>query len=174
MAERVSRRSSVALALLLAAVAAAVYAPAVHNGFVWDDDQVVVRDPRARDLRPLGTVVFSADEVRPYYRPLTRASFVVEWAAFGAAPRPFHAISVAFHVVNVVLLFRLVLGLFRHVWPAFAAGLLLAVHPINAEAVNFISGRNNVMGFGSKLSHTAASVKAARTAFMSRPGRRAR
>jgi tetratricopeptide (TPR) repeat protein len=163
MVDRLKARLRLVLALLLVAVTAAVYAPALENGFVWDDDEIVVRDPAVRDLRHLRTVVLSADEMPPYYRPLTRASFVVEWAAFGADPRPFHAISLGLHAVNVVLVFCLALGLLGHVWPAFAAALLFALHPINAEAVNFISGRNNLLA----LACMVASLLAFRRALTS-------
>jgi tetratricopeptide (TPR) repeat protein len=64
----------------------------------------------------------------------------------GLTPWPYHAVNVALHIANSVLVFWLV-GFFtrRRLLP-LAAAVLFAVHPIHTEAVAWISGRAELMG----------------------------
>jgi hypothetical protein len=49
------------------------------------------------------------------------------------------------HLLNVLLLYLLGLRFFRTAAPAVLAAALFAVHPVNAEAVNFLSARNTLL-----------------------------
>ena len=130
---------------VLVAVTVAVYAPSLGNGFVWDDHEIIVSNPQTRDLSALPAVMLSVDETAPYYRPLARASYLLDYRLFGMNPSGFHAVSVLLHAAAVLALFWLAALLFESQPPAFLAALLFAVHPVNAEAVAFISGRNSLL-----------------------------
>jgi hypothetical protein len=130
-------------AAILVAAALLAYGSSLRNGFVWDDEAIVVTNPDTRDIGSLPRVVLSPDEFPPYYRPLTRASFLFDYQLFGMEPLGFHAVNVLIHVGAVIALWALGLRIFASRPPAFVAAFLLAVHPVNAEAVNFITGRNN-------------------------------
>ncbi len=145
-------RDLLAAALLLLAASLGAHANTLANGFVWDDEVVVLGTPESRDLSRLATALTSPDEVRPYYRPLTRASFLVDHALWGLDARGFHAVNVAIHALNVLLLFVLGRRLFGRTAPALLAGLLLAVHPLHTESTAFLSGRNNLFALLFSLS----------------------
>jgi tetratricopeptide (TPR) repeat protein len=134
-----SRAESALPAVLVVLVALAVHAGTLGNGFVWDDEVVVLDSSRT-----LGQVLLSPDEVAPYYRPLSRASYFVDRALFGMNPRGHHAVNVALHGGCVLLLYLLARRLFDATSPAVLAALLLAVHPIHVEAVAFVTARNNL------------------------------
>jgi predicted TPR repeat methyltransferase len=138
-------RTDLLLGAALVALTLTVYGNAIPNGFVWDDGYIIVENPQTRDLGAVGELVLSPDVVKPYYRPVTRISYLVDYAVFGMDPRGFHVVNVAVHAANVLLLFALGLRLFGGRAAAFVAATLLAVHPINAEAVNFVSARNNLL-----------------------------
>ncbi len=129
--------------VLLAAVTLAAYANAIPNGFVWDDETIIVKNPDTRDLSRIGKVLLSPDETAPYYRPLNRASYLVDYQLFGMDPRGFHAVSVAIHAAAVLALYAFARRLLAARAPALVAALLLAVHPIGVEAVSFVTTRNN-------------------------------
>ena len=132
-------------ALALVAAALAAHGLVVGNGFVWDDKAIiVVGNPDTRDLHHLPHVLLSPDEMKPYYRPLTRASFLVDYQLFELDPRPYHLVNLLLHVVAVLLLYTLGCRVFESRAPAFAAALMLAVHPIHSEVVAFVSARNNI------------------------------
>jgi len=133
-----------ALAAALAVVAFAVWTPVLGNGFVWDDGPIIVENPDTRDLGSLPRVLLSPDQTPPYYRPLNRASYLLDHRLFGLDPRGFHAVSLALHVANVLLLFAIGRRLLGAEVPAALAALLFALHPVNAEAVSFVTARNNL------------------------------
>ncbi len=149
-------------ALLL--LAGAVYGNSLANGFVAEDGLVVVDNPATRDLSRLGEVLLSPDEVPPYYRPLNRASYLVDHRLFGLDPRAFHAVNVLLHAASVLLLYALARRLFEPRWPALLAAALLAVHPIHAEAVNFVTARNNLFALAFALAALVLFVDATRRA----------
>jgi tetratricopeptide (TPR) repeat protein len=131
-------------AWILIAITLTVYANSLLGGFVWDDVPIVVESQFGPAPRSLVEVVTTPDEVKPYYRPLNRASYLIDARIWGARPGGFHAVNVALHAANVAALYFLVRLLFRRRGLAFAAALLLALHPVNAETVDFISARNNL------------------------------
>lgn len=127
-----------AFVVLLAAVA--IHAGTLWNGFVWDDEAIVVSESRS-----VGQVLLSPDEVAPYYRPLSRASYLLDRALWGQDPRGYHAVNLALHAGCALLLYLLARRLFSSTAPAMVAALLLAVHPIHVEAVAFVTARNNLL-----------------------------
>jgi Flp pilus assembly protein TadD len=119
------------------------------NGFVWDDHQIV-QGPAEVGLSDVSDALTTADvllksQPTPYYRPLTRVTFVADRALFGLSPLPYHLENVGLHVAAALALFALARRLFGQTVPAFGAALLFAVHPVNAETVNFVSARNNAL-----------------------------
>ena len=138
-------RSLRASLVFLALLTVAVYGNSLVNGFVWDDEFIIVNDPAVRDPSGAATLMFSPDVVKPYYRPLNRASYLLDYRLFGMRPAGFHAVNVLIHLLNVLLLYLLGLRIFRSAAPAVLAAALFAVHPVNAEAVNFLSARNTLL-----------------------------
>ena len=75
------------------------------------------------------------------YRPLTVATFRLNYMLHELQPLGYHLVNVLLHSA-VCYLYVLLCGVvFSEVWPALIAGLLFAVHPIHTEAVSIKSGR---------------------------------
>lgn len=132
-------------AVLLVAVTLLVHGNTLSNGFVWDDETIIVRNPDTRDLSRLGRVLLSPDEKPPYYRPLNRATYLLDHQVFGMEPRGFHLVNVLLQIACVLALYWLGRRLFASRAPAFLAAALLAVHPIATEVVAFVTARNNLL-----------------------------
>ena len=137
-------RRPAAAGLLAVAAALAAHGTILRNGFVSDDEDIIVSNPDTRDLSQLGKVLLSPDSIKPYYRPLNRASYLIDYQLAGMNPAWFHAVNLALHALSVWLLFVLGLRLFGATAPALGAALLLALHPIHCEAVAYASARNNL------------------------------
>jgi tetratricopeptide (TPR) repeat protein len=149
----------------LVALVVAAYAPSLRGGFVWDDRLTIVQNPDVRALSSLGRVVTSADQLQasnptPYYRPLSRLLFTLDYQAWGLNPIGYRAESLALHAAAVVLLFVLARKLIGSPGPAFVAAALLAVHPVNVEAVAFVTARNNLLVGVFVLGATLAWIRA--------------
>ena len=98
-----------AIMAILVAVAAA-YAPALWNGFVWDDTALVLRDPLIRSWRliPEGFnhFLFVDATASDFYRPVQRMIYTLDYAAFSFAPAGYHFTNIAIHAgAAIALLF---------------------------------------------------------------------
>ncbi len=123
--------------LLLAAVAA-TFANAVGNGFVYDDQLVIVDDPAVR-------LPLSAGLTGLNYRPLRTLSYRVDYALAGMDPRAFHVGNILYHGLAVLLVYALLVGLGAAPPGALVGALVFAVHPVQADAVSYAAGRRDVL-----------------------------
>jgi hypothetical protein len=57
----------------------------------------------------------------------------------------YHAASLVLHIVAVLVLFRILLMLCGHVWPACAGAMLFALHPVQVETVAWASGMKDLL-----------------------------
>ncbi len=125
--------------------AVAVYLNALDNPFVYDDYRTVVSNGSLGDPTNLRRLL-----LHDVARPLTNISFAVDRWIWGSNSFGFHLTGVLLHAANVLLLCVWVDCLGRdsgrrtEIAP-FAAGVVLAVHPLMVEAVGYISGRSEVL-----------------------------
>src|SRR6266404_348554 len=127
-----------AVAALLV-IALACYANALANGFVFDDHGHVLTDKSFRSLSNVPSLLVAS------YRPLRDITYAIDFAIWGERPLGFHLTSVLIHVVNTLLVFALLLRITRKTLLASLAALIFAIHPIQPDAVTYISGRRDVL-----------------------------
>jgi len=77
------------------------------------------------------------------YWPMVYSSFWLEDKLWGLGPVGYHAVNVALHAVNTLLLWRILTRLDAP--GAWLAATLFAVHPMQAEAVTWIMGRKDLL-----------------------------
>lgn len=89
---------------------------------------------------------------RGYYRPLLMATFYADQALWFLSESFMHLENVLLHAWNSLWVFGLAWQVRRILnagdrwhWAPLVAALLFAVHPVNAEAVCWISGRTDVL-----------------------------
>ena len=131
-----SARLGGALIVLLTLVA---YLPAMRGGFIWDDDDHLTKNPAMLSVEGLKQI-WSSLAVSRYY-PLTLTSFWVQRHFWGLHPLPYHAVNIALHAVNAVLLWTLLRRL--KVRGAWVAAALWALHPVNVETVAWVTELKN-------------------------------
>ncbi len=135
---------TLALAALLVATAAA-YAPAVGE-FHWDDGKAVLRNPVVLDPSRIGWRDFVPPSLGRN-RPLTDLTFAANYRVSGTANAPYVATNVAIHLAAVLLAWAVARALLRRSGHpraeglALAVGSLFALHPLQTEAVSFVSQR---------------------------------
>lgn len=79
----------------------------------------------------------------PGFRPLLKLSFAVNHAS-GLGITGFHAVNLALHAANAILVWALLRRLGPRVSGAAGLGaLLFALHPVQTEAVTYVSGRSS-------------------------------
>ncbi len=134
------------IALFIVAVCALLYGPSVTDKFVSLDDGLLITDnPAIQELSPatLKRVFTTYDP--ELYDPLTLMTYQVEHALFGFRPGVFHLDNLILHTLNALLVFAVMLQLFRRKGVAAATALLFAVHPLQTEAVLWAAARKDLL-----------------------------
>jgi hypothetical protein len=155
-----SRRELWIPLLILTFVTLAVYSATFFNGFVMDDEVIIVNNPQTLSLANVPEVLLAPDLIKPYYRPLNRATYLFDYQVAGMNPLWYHGVNILIHLGNVILLYLISVRLMRNRYAALVAALLFAVHPVNCEAVNFISARNTLMALFFSLASLIAYMNA--------------
>lgn len=138
--------------LLIIGATFVVYAPALRNGFVWDDTALVLRDPLIRSWRLIpegfGHFLFVDATASNFYRPLQRLTFTADYALWGFDyPGGWHFTSIAIQAAAAAALYALLrrwLGETRRHW-SLGAALLWAIHPLHTSAVTYVAGRADLL-----------------------------
>lgn len=136
--------------LFIAFVSLGIYYPSLFGEINSVDDYQMITALMNTDRIPWKEL-FLPSSSPVYYRPLLMLTFYFDRFAFGCSEFFMHFDNVAIHAINSILIFFIVRKLLdtsnitsSSFAPMFAA-LLFALHPINAEPVNFISGRTDVL-----------------------------
>ncbi|NJM16933.1 MAG: hypothetical protein HC896_17540 [Bacteroidales bacterium] len=85
------------------------------------------------------------------YRPLSIATFAIEYEIFGPKPFVGHLINILLYIATGMVLFFLLrrIALDLHItepqWLAFICSLMFMVHPVHTEVVANIKGRDELM-----------------------------
>lgn len=136
---------------LLLMLCAATYLPTLQGGFVWDDHQLVgdraelLAHGSLRDF--FSTSLFGAawgETLSVYYRPMVLLSLALDQRLWEGDPFGFHLQNLGWHLLAVGVCHAL---LRRLASPAGAlvGTALFAMHPLQSEAVGWISGRAEPM-----------------------------
>ena len=148
--------------LLVPLFTAAVFLPALKNGFVnWDDIYNLVENTKYRGLGPEQLKwMFTSFRLGPY-TPLTSMSFGLDYLVWGGVDAfGYHLTSVLLHSFNALLFYFLCVKLLSLAFrpppggaepgtevplAAGFAALLFAVHPLRVESAVWLSGRHDVL-----------------------------
>ena len=158
------------LLFVVAVVAVLPYLGVLDSPYVFDDVKLVRdnKDLGARGPGVLGEIAgtfdvtsrqWSGDELRANYRPLRFLSYHLDYylsTVFfsekdfnpGEDPPPpffFHLQNIFWHALNAVLVFLLGRRLLGSDAGGLIAALLFALHPVQTEAVTYISSRRDVL-----------------------------
>ena len=130
--------------LICATIGLLLYLNSLGGGLVFDDLGALIAN---EDIRPTHSwfrllvddfwgVPMSSVDSHKSYRPLTVATFKLNYMLHKLEPLGYHLVNVLLHSVVCYLYVQLCGVVFSEVWPALIAGLLFAVHPIHTEAVS--------------------------------------
>ena len=140
------------LPLLLTLAAAALYWPALQNGFVnYDDDRYVTANVQVQGGLSMGNLAWACTHpVADNWHPLTVLSHMLVCQLCGLHPWGHHLVNVLLHAVNAGLVFLLLYTLTGARWRSLLVAALFAAHPLRVESVAWVAERKDVLsaGFG--------------------------
>jgi len=142
------------LPAIFAVSIAAAYSNALHGPFVFDDWHTIEQNPHIRRLAEIprffvdpNTTTILRENMD--LRPLLVTTFAVNYAVSGSETWSYHVVNLLLHWVAVLLVFRIVRD---HLWlghdavpVAAAAALIVALHPLNSEPVNYLASRSALL-----------------------------
>jgi hypothetical protein len=139
--------------LVLWGLALFAYANSFRDGLVYDNHLVIAQDARVHQVTAENIrLILTKDywykiSLSPLYRPLATLSYLFNYAVLGNGGRPagYHAINLALHAANIVLVYLVGWLLMTEFWPAFAMAAIWAVHPVLTESVTNIVGRADLL-----------------------------
>ena len=122
-----------------------VYIPVMNGGFVnFDDPDYVLDNIFIKSLSNFSSLITTP--VQGNYHPLTMISLAINYQISGLNAWSYHLFNLIFHLVNVLLVFRLArLWSNQNFIVAFTTAILFAVHPMHVESVAWISERKDVL-----------------------------
>jgi tetratricopeptide (TPR) repeat protein len=126
---------------VLVAMTCLAYWPAMHGDFVLDDDDLITANPLVKASDGLYRIWFTTQAID--YWPVTNTVFWFEWRLFGMEPTGYHAINLALHIIDALLIWAVLRRL--SIPGAYLAALVFAVHPVNVESVAWIAQHKNTL-----------------------------
>lgn len=146
-----------AAALIVAGAAA--YWNSLRAPLVLDDIASVAENPSIRKLWPIWTVLAPPANVGLGGRPVSNLTFALNYAVGGTFPAGYHVVNLVIHLATAVTLLAFLCHTFARpvlqrwvpeparVGLAFAISSLWLLHPLQTEAVTYISQRTeSLMG----------------------------
>ncbi len=141
----------VTLIILIAAVCFVVFYTTAGFDFVADDWRLIYEKKDFLqswgNLPTVFTQPFPAEtyEPIPYYRPVVSLVNFVNFHLLGKTTFGYHIVNLGFHALNAILIYLLLLVLFKRELLSFLAALFFAAHPVHTASVVWISGRTDLI-----------------------------
>ncbi|KKW38838.1 hypothetical protein A2454_06485 [Candidatus Peribacteria bacterium RIFOXYC2_FULL_55_14] len=122
-----------------------VYLQAAGFEFLlFDDELLIIDNPKIRGLTFTHLLQIFTTYDPELYIPLTLLTHQIEYTLFKLNPAVYHLTNILLHTGNAVLVYCIFTKLLNRK-AALIAGLLFALHPINAEAVAWASARKDLL-----------------------------
>ncbi|MEK6759130.1 MAG: tetratricopeptide repeat protein [Deltaproteobacteria bacterium] len=148
---------SVACAFIPVVLAFLVYYGSLANGFVYDDNEQVLRNPWITSIGYLDDIFlsdsfgfFKETFQKVSYRPIMFVVYMAEYAMFGISPWGWHLTNVLLHGINGMMVFLVISRLLAmredgaglsspavYLAPLVGAAVFVTL-PVNAEVVSWV------------------------------------
>lgn len=160
-------------ALLLAILSILLYSNSLQNDFAFDDKPLIVRNKAIQSFGNIPDILGLSNpknfiigiDVGVNYRPIRVISFTIDYFFSGTSPVAYHVFNIIYHFLTAWVVFLVVMRLmcFMQGWFSSSSGesaaemeslafrtalftaVLFAVHPIQTNAVTYISGRRDIL-----------------------------
>ncbi|MBW1981220.1 MAG: tetratricopeptide repeat protein [Deltaproteobacteria bacterium] len=142
--------------LLILVSTAIVYGNSLHNDFTnWDDTELVVKNVSIRSLDSKNIVKIFTPKKGKTYQPVRVLSYAIDYRLWNLNPLGYHISNTALHGLSAIILYLLLTAVLKRLrgeeydgsnrMVALCTALLFVMHPVNVEAVAWISSRKYVL-----------------------------
>jgi len=147
--------NKVLLFLIFLGVGFICYVNTIKSPFIWDDEVTVVNNPLIRSWRYLPELLRTSifgEKLKgiSYYRPVQNFSYLLDYHIWKLNVAGYHIVNILLHIINAYLFFIILELIFKNFGSNFKSvplivSLLFLIHPVNTEAVTYISGRGDLL-----------------------------
>jgi len=133
--------------LIIVLVGLAVYANSAFNGFAWDDEFLILKNPSIMSWN-YAWIHFVLDlyhSFSNYYRPVQMITYMADFSLWRLNPFGYHLTNILLHITASVLLFLFIFLIAKDKRVAAIGAILYTVHPANTGAVAYIAGRADML-----------------------------
>jgi len=131
---------------VLPILALLAYFPTLSGEFILDDRPLVQNNAYIKSLHTPVSYLSQEDGAGTgYYRPLVNFTYWLDYAIWGMDGKRFRASNLFYHLVACLLFFLIMQRITGDSHVSFWIAALFAVHPVNTEAVSWVSSRNNIL-----------------------------
>jgi len=143
----VLKKQTLLLGLLLAVATLALYYPTGRFLFLnYDDKLYVTENINVQSGVDGDTVLWAFTTFRAAnWHPLTWLSHALDCQLFGMDPAGPHLVNLAFHCLNVLLLFWVLFRATDRLGRSAMVAALFALHPMNVQSVAWVAERKNLL-----------------------------
>jgi tetratricopeptide (TPR) repeat protein len=140
------------LYLTLVGITFLVYSNVINGEFLFDDEHFVVRNPYIKNFSYikdifLTSVTSGIGFKDNFYRPLSIFLWIFVYKIFGLNPIGFHLTNILTHIFCGIFIYLILLHLFNNRLASFCGSMFFLIHPIQTEAVSYISGFGDLISF---------------------------
>lgn len=154
-AGRKMNKLKLGLALIVGALGFLLYANSISNGYALDDYGLIPENTITRKgfdgVKEIFQTSYRSGRFTldfSLYRPLSKATFAIEWGFSPNNPEFSHFVNVVlFALTGVLLFYMLSLYISNSLLIPFITSVLFMAHPIHTEAVANIKGRDEILCF---------------------------
>ncbi len=144
-----------------------VYGLSLKNGFVNLDDPLLITENKHVLEASFANVWYVLTHFDPeLYIPITFLSYQLETWTLGTGAWHFHLINLLLHLGSITLVFHIIKKIAGSPTIAIATAALFAFHPINAEAVLWVSARKDILAGFFSLAALAMYLEGSRRAWI--------
>ena len=123
-----------------------VFLPSLSGGFLnWDDPKYIIDNAYIKNFSWAGFKAMFFNYYGGNYHPFTALSNAIEYKMFGLNAKVYHCINLLIHLINALLVFKVIMLLCNEVKVAVLVSLLFGIHPMHVESVAWISERKDVL-----------------------------
>ena len=135
--------------ILIASLTFIAYSNSFNSAFHFDDYSSIIAHPYIKSIHNI-PYFFYYNGSPLTNRPVTMATFALNFGIGGLDPFSYHVVNFFIHLVNAILVYILLLLTLRnrineYMNVSLLASLMFAVHPIQTQAVTYIVQRAEIL-----------------------------
>ncbi len=132
--------------IILAVIPLIVFFPSLFFGYTKLDDTVLIKE-NIENLSKIENIpsFFQKPYLDYYYRPIVTLSFSLNALIFGQDLFGYHLTNIFLHIINVLLIYKLLQKLNFSFSAAFFGALVFSLFPTVVPAVVWVPGRNDLL-----------------------------